>query len=106
VQLSRAKEQLEKLTDDRERKDGVDQRSQDESKRHQRQLRELQEQFAELQRKESEASARKNELVRVHVVMCVLFSLQDLDMWNIAEYLAGVQFQMVFLNGRNGFRWC
>ena len=67
MQLSRAKEQLEKLTDDRDRKDGVDQRSQDESKRYQRQLRELQEEFVELQRKETEATQRKNELVRVHV---------------------------------------
>ena len=63
--LTRAKEQLEKLTDDRDRKDGVEQRSQEDSKRHLRQLRELQDEFGELQRKETEASLRKQELVRL-----------------------------------------
>lgn len=61
---SRLKENMEKLTEERDQRTAAENREKEQNKRLQRQLRDTKEEMGELARKEAEASRKKHELVR------------------------------------------
>lgn len=62
--VGRLKENLEKMTEDRNQRITAEDREKDQNKRMQRQIRDMKEEMAELSKKEGEASRKKHELVR------------------------------------------
>lgn len=66
--VGRLKENLEKLTEERNQHITAENREKDQNKRTQRQLRDMKEEMAELSKKEAEASRKKHELVRPWVI--------------------------------------
>lgn len=60
---SRLKENMEKLTEERDQRTAAENREKEQNKRLQRQLRDTKEEMGELARKEAEASRKKHELV-------------------------------------------
>uniref|UniRef100_A0A8C4LTK2 Unconventional myosin-XVIIIa n=1 Tax=Equus asinus TaxID=9793 RepID=A0A8C4LTK2_EQUAS len=60
---SRLKENMEKLTEERDQRIAAENREKEQNKRLQRQLRDTKEEMGELARKEAEASRKKHELV-------------------------------------------
>lgn len=63
--VGRLKENLEKLTEERNQRIAAENREKDQNKRMQRQIRDMKEEMGELSKKESEASRKKHELVRL-----------------------------------------
>ncbi|EDM05297.1 rCG33450, isoform CRA_b [Rattus norvegicus] len=59
---SRLKENMEKLTEERDQRAAAENREKEQNKRLQRQLRDTKEEMSELARKEAEASRKKHEL--------------------------------------------
>lgn len=62
--VGRLKENVEKLTEERDQRSGAETREKEQNKRLQRQIRDLKEEMGELAKKEAEASRKKHELVR------------------------------------------
>lgn len=62
--VTRLKENLEKLTEERDQRSGGENREKEQNKRLQRQIRDVKEEMGELAKKEAEASRKKHELVR------------------------------------------
>ena len=62
--VARLKENLEKLTEERDQRSSGEIREKEQNKRLQRQVRDNKEETSELAKKESEASRKKHELVR------------------------------------------
>lgn len=60
---NRLKENMEKLTEERDQRAAAENREKEQNKRLQRQLRDTKEEMSELARKEAEASRKKHELV-------------------------------------------
>ena len=60
---SRLKDNMEKLTEERDQRAAAENREKEQNKRLQRQLRDTKEEMGELARKEAEASRKKHELV-------------------------------------------
>lgn len=69
--VGRLKENLEKMTEERNQRIAAENREKDQNKRMQRQMRDMKEEMGELSKKEAEASRKKHELVR----LCVLEDL-------------------------------
>lgn len=65
--VGRLKENLEKMTEERNQRIAAENREKDQNKRMQRQIRDMKEETAELSKKEAEASRKKHELVRLWV---------------------------------------
>ena len=61
--VSRLKENLEKMVEERDHRVAGENREKDQNKRIQRQIRDMKEEMAELSKKEGEASRKKHELV-------------------------------------------
>lgn len=61
--VSRLKESMEKLTEERDHHVAAESREKEQNKRVQRQTRDLKEEMVELAKKEAEASRKKHELV-------------------------------------------
>ncbi|NXX62396.1 MY18A protein, partial [Scopus umbretta] len=61
---TRLKENMEKLTEERDQRVAAENREKEQNKRLQRQLRDVKEEMGELAKKEAEASRKKHELVR------------------------------------------
>lgn len=66
--VGRLKENLEKMTEERNQRIAAENREKDQNKRIQRQIRDMKEEMAELSKKEAEASRKKHELVRPWVL--------------------------------------
>lgn len=64
--VARLKENLEKLTEERDQRSGAENREKEQNKRLQRQIRDAKEEMGELAKKEAEASRKKHELVSSH----------------------------------------
>ncbi len=62
--VARLKENLEKLTEERDQRSASENREKEQNKRLLRQIRDVKEEMAELAKKEAEASRKKHELVR------------------------------------------
>lgn len=62
--VGRLKENLEKMTEERNQRIAAENREKEQNKRMQRQIRDIKEEMAELSKKEAEASRKKHELVR------------------------------------------
>lgn len=62
--VARLKENLEKLTEERDQRSASENREKEQNKRLLRQIRDIKEEMGELAKKESEASRKKHELVR------------------------------------------
>lgn len=62
--MGRLKENLEKMTEERNQRIAAENREKDQNKRMQRQIRDIKEEMGELSKKEAEASRKKHELVR------------------------------------------
>lgn len=62
--MSRLKENLEKLMEERDHCCSSENREKEQNKRQQRQIRDIKEEMGELAKKEAEASRKKHELVR------------------------------------------
>ncbi|XP_042371120.1 unconventional myosin-XVIIIa-like, partial [Plectropomus leopardus] len=60
--VGRLKENLEKLTEERNQRIAAENREKEQNKRMQRQIRDMKEEMGELSKKESEASRKKHEL--------------------------------------------
>ena len=65
ILVGRLKENLEKMTEERDQRVAAECRERDQNKRLQRQSRDMKEEMGELAKKESEASRKKHELVRL-----------------------------------------
>lgn len=63
--VARLKENLEKLTEERDQRSSSENREKEQNKRLQRQIRDIKEEMGELAKKEGEASRKKHELVRM-----------------------------------------
>lgn len=61
--MTRLKENLEKMTEERDQRIAGENREKDQNKRMQRQIRDIKEEMTELAKKEAEASRKKHELV-------------------------------------------
>lgn len=61
--VARVKENLEKLTEERDQRSSSENREKEQNKRLQRQIRDIKEEMGELAKKETEASRKKHELV-------------------------------------------
>ena len=61
--VARLKENVEKLTEERDQRSASEIREKEQNKRFQRQVRDIKEEMAELAKKEAEASRKKHELV-------------------------------------------
>ncbi len=66
--VGRLKENLEKMTEERNQRIAAENREKDQNKRMQRQIRDMKEEMGELSKKEAEASRKKHELVRLEVL--------------------------------------
>lgn len=66
--VGRLKENLEKMTEERNQRIAAENREKEQNKRMQRQIRDMKEETAELSKKEAEASRKKHELVRLRVL--------------------------------------
>lgn len=62
--MGRLKENLEKMTEERNQRIAAENREKEQNKRMQRQIRDIKEEMGELSKKEGEASRKKHELVR------------------------------------------
>lgn len=65
--VTRLKENLEKMTEERDQRIASENREKDQNKRMQRQIRDIKEEMTELSKKEAEASRKKHELVSSRV---------------------------------------
>lgn len=65
--VGRLKENLEKVTEEKNQRITAETREKEQNKRMQRQMRDMKEEMAELSKKEGEASRKKHELVRLLV---------------------------------------
>lgn len=65
---TRLKENMEKLTEERDQRAAAENREKEQNKRLQRQLRDVKEEMGELAKKEAEASRKKHELVRASLL--------------------------------------
>lgn len=63
--VARLKENLEKLTEERDQRSSSENREKEQNKRLQRQIRDVKEEMGELAKKEAEASRKKHELVGI-----------------------------------------
>lgn len=63
--VGRLKENLEKMTEERNQRVAAENREKEQNKRMQRQMRDMKEEMGELSKKEGEASRKKHELVGV-----------------------------------------
>ena len=63
--VARLKENLEKLTEERDQRSSSEIREKEQNKRLQRNIRDVKEEMGELAKKEAEASRKKHELVRM-----------------------------------------
>lgn len=63
--VGRLKENLEKMTEERNQRVAAENREKEQNKRMQRQMRDMKEEMGELSKKEGEASRKKHELVSV-----------------------------------------
>lgn len=61
--MTRLKENLEKMTEERDQRVAGENREKEQNKRMQRQIRDIKEEMTELAKKEAEASRKKHELV-------------------------------------------
>lgn len=61
--VARLKENMEKLTEERDQRSNSENREKEQNKRLQRQIRDVKEEMGELAKKEAEASRKKHELV-------------------------------------------
>lgn len=61
--VGRLKENLEKMTEERNQRIAAENREKEQNKRMQRQIRDMKEEMGELSKKEGEASRKKHELV-------------------------------------------
>lgn len=66
--VGRLKENLEKMTEERNQRIAAENREKDQNKRMQRQIRDIKEEMGELSKKEAEASRKKHELVSLRVL--------------------------------------
>lgn len=66
--MGRLKENLEKMTEERNQHIVTENREKDLNKRMQRQIRDVKEEMAELSKKEAEASRKKHELVSTGMI--------------------------------------
>lgn len=66
--VGRLKENLEKMTEEKNQHITAENREKEQNKRMQRQVRDMKEEMAELSKKEAEASRKKHELVRVYTL--------------------------------------
>lgn len=73
--VARVKENLEKLTEERDQRSSSENREKEQNKRLQRQIRDIKEEMGELAKKETEASRKKHELVPMRL-RSLLFQLQ------------------------------
>uniref|UniRef100_A0A8P0P9E6 Unconventional myosin-XVIIIa n=1 Tax=Canis lupus familiaris TaxID=9615 RepID=A0A8P0P9E6_CANLF len=73
---SRLKENMEKLTEERDQRTAAENREKEQNKRLQRQLRDTKEEMGELARKEAEASRKKHELMDLESLEAANQSLQ------------------------------
>lgn len=64
--MGRLKENLEKMTEERNERIAAENREKEQNKRMQRQIRDLKEEMGELSKKEAEASRKRHELVRIY----------------------------------------
>ncbi len=69
------KEQLEKLTEDKDKLQQSEQRNSEANKRLSRQLRDAKDELADSQRQEAEATQRKHDLVRIVLVNPMILHL-------------------------------
>lgn len=72
--VARVKENLEKLTEERDQRSNSENREKEQNKRLQRQIRDIKEEMGELVKKEMEASRKKHELVTMGL-RSLLFTL-------------------------------
>lgn len=63
--MGRLKDNLEKLTEEKNQRIAAENREKDQNKRMQRQIRDMKEEMGELSKREAEASRKKHELVRL-----------------------------------------
>lgn len=63
--MGRLKENLEKMTEEKNEHIAAENREKEQNKRMQRQIRDLKEEMGELSKKEAEASRKRHELVRL-----------------------------------------
>lgn len=63
--VGRLKENLEKMTEERNQHIAAENREKDQNKRMQRQIRDIKEEMSEVSKKETEASRKKHELVGI-----------------------------------------
>lgn len=68
--VGRLKENLEKMTEERNQRVAAENREKEQNKRMQRQMRDMKEEMGELSKKEGEASRKKHELVSGEVGVC------------------------------------
>lgn len=61
--VARLKENIEKLTEERDQRAAAENREKEQNKRIQRQIRDTKEEMGELAKKEAEASRKRHELV-------------------------------------------
>lgn len=61
--VTRLKENIEKMTEERDQRSAGENREKEQNKRMQRQIRDIKEEMTELAKKEAEASRKKHELV-------------------------------------------
>lgn len=74
--MSRLKENLEKLTEERDQRSTSENREKEQNKRLQRQIRDIKEETVELAKREAEASRKKHELVNYNWCLKRKFLLQ------------------------------
>lgn len=92
--MSRLKENVEKLTEERDQRSTSENREKEQNKRLQRQIRDIKEETVELAKKENEASRKKHELVRfffgifLSTIGVVLFPVQCLWCVQFSAYHA------------------
>lgn len=82
--MSRIKENLEKLTEERDQRSSSENREKEQNKRLQRQIRDIKEEMGELAKKETEASRKKHELVRMGLRV-LFYCLSSVEMLELAH---------------------
>lgn len=86
---SRLKENMEKLTEERDQRIAAENREKEQNKRLQRQLRDTKEEMGELARKEAEASRKKHELVLPPLHLCGVSGSPLSSYWTSISSQAG-----------------
>lgn len=82
--VSRIKENLEKLTEERDQRSSSENREKEQNKRLQRQIRDIKEEMGELAKKETEASRKKHELVRMGLRF-LFYCLSSVELLELAH---------------------